>query len=106
MILPTNEEIEAAHIEVEEEGPESETTMGLAQLALTDPRLKEFVEGVCADTGKALGLVDPSSAKFVLFRSAVMGSIIGGLNLGIIIGDARAIVDVDEDDNDEENQTT
>lgn len=105
MILPSNEEIQAAHNEVDAEGAEAETTMGLAKLALQDPHLLAFVDNVCKTTGKQLGIVEPSRTEFVLFRSAIMGTLIGGLNLGIRIGEARAIVDVDEDD-DEENQAT
>jgi hypothetical protein len=100
LIIPNGEEIDAARVDVDEEGPASETTMGLAQLALTDPHLKQFVEDVCADTGKALGIVQ-SGEKFLQFRSAVTGALICGLNLGIRIGEARAIEDVDEDDNGE-----
>lgn len=106
LILPTSEEIAAAHDEVEQEGAESETIMGLAQLALADPHLSAFVQGIVGNEGKALGFTQPSSKEFVLFRSAIMGVLIGGLNLGIRIGEARAIVNVDDEDEDEENQAT
>lgn len=104
LILPSNEEIAAAHDDVEKEGAESETIMGLAQLALSDPHLAAFVQGVCGNEGKALGFTQPSSKEFIMFRSAIMGVLIGGLNLGIRIGEARAIVDVDDEDEDDENQ--
>ena len=104
MILPSNEEIAAAHDEVEKEGADSETIMGLAQLALSDPHLSAFVQGVCGNEGKSLGFTQPSSKEFVMFRSAIMGVLIGGLNLGIRIGEARTIEDVDDDD-EEENQS-
>jgi len=86
MTIPTTEEIQAAHDEVDVEGPASETTIALAQLALTDPHLKAFVDGVCG------------AAPDLITRSAVMGALIGGLNLGIRIGEARPPAEFVEDE--------
>lgn len=92
MNLPTADEIQAAHEDVDAEGAQSETTIGLAQLAMTDPYLKAFVDNVC-DGIVSAGVDMHKGSDDVLLRATVVGTLIGGLNLGIRIGEMREPAD-------------
>jgi hypothetical protein len=84
MTPPTSEEIRAAWELITRDGPQADTTLRLAALALTDPILKSWLKNV------EERLAQIPEAGPAARDGARIGALIYGLNLGLRIGEARA----------------
>jgi hypothetical protein len=83
--IPTSEEISAAHAGVLADGVVANSTIELGILAIRDPVLSEFIQGLMA----RLRATHVEGASSIAVRSAIVGAVMGGLNLGIRIGEER-----------------
>jgi hypothetical protein len=91
LTTPTAEEIEGAHKLVEEEGPQSQTTRELSELAVRNPHLAAFIDQMYASIGPAFDGNTGVKESQIIVRSVLTATLVGGLGLGVRIGEAREI---------------
>lgn len=91
MTIPTPEEIEGAHAQVEEEGPQSQTTRELSELAVSDPILAAFIEQMYNSIAPAFDGNTRVKESQMIVRSVLTATLVGGLGLGVRIGEGREI---------------
>ena len=91
MTIPTPEEIESAHKVIEEEGTPSPTTRELAELAVKDAHLAAYIDQMYASVAPAFDGNTGVKESQMIVRSVLTATLIGGLHLGVRIGEAREI---------------